>query len=95
MKTTRKEAAALARVNAAADGEEFRENVWHAMPIHERQRAVALARLPSERAAMPLASFNDHERERIRAAVSNHVAQMEMVMRLMVGVNTNRAGYLH
>lgn len=88
---SRREAAAL----AAGAAELNREQWWHMLPLRERQRALGVAGIQPDRAAMPLATFTDAERERVRLAVSGHVAQMEMIVRCMAAHNTNVQGYLH
>jgi len=96
MKTpTRKEAAALAAQDAAGAAEMNREQWWHMLPLRDRQRAVSVAGMPIERASLPLATFNDAERELVRAAVSCHVTKMEVIAKCMAASNTNAQGYLH
>jgi len=96
MKTpTRKEAAALARQDAAGAAEMNREHWWHMLNLRDRERAMALAGMPKERASLPLATFNDADRERVRLALSTHMAQMELITRCMAAHNTNVAGWLH
>ena len=96
MKTpTRKEAVALARLDEAGAAEMNREDWWHMVPIVQRERAVGVAGMPRERAHMPLSSFNDQDRERVRLAIAAHIGQMEFIACCMAAHNTNRAGYLH
>lgn len=96
MKTpTRKEAAALARVEDVGAAEMNREQWWHMLPLVERERAVGVAGMPRERAHLPLATFNDQDRERVRLALAAHIAQMGVIVQCMAAQNTNRAGYLH
>jgi hypothetical protein len=96
MKTpTRKEAAALARQDGAGSAEMNREQWWHMLPLIDRQRAVGLAGMPKERASMPLATFTDAERERVRVVIARHVATMELVAQCMQAHNTTVQGYLH
>jgi hypothetical protein len=96
MKTpTRKEAAALARQDAAGAAETNRDQWWNLLPMQERVRAMALAGMPKERASLPLSTFNDADRERVRLALSGHIAQMELIIRCMAAHNTNAQGYLH
>jgi hypothetical protein len=96
MKTpTRKEAAALANLDAVGAAEMNREQWWHMLPLHDRERAVGVAGMPRERALLPLATFNDADRERVRLALAAHIGQMEMIARCMAAHNTNRQGWLH
>jgi hypothetical protein len=96
MKTpTRKEAVALARLDEVGAAEMNREHWWHLLPLRDRERAVGVAGMPRERAALPLATFNDADRERVRLALAVHLGQMEMIARCMAAHNTNRTGYLH
>ena len=96
MKTpTRREAAALARLDDVGAAETNREEWWHLLPLRERERAVGVAGMPRERAALPLATFNDQDRERVRLALAAHIAQMGLIVQCMAAHNTNRAGYLH
>jgi hypothetical protein len=96
MKTpTRREAAALARLDDVGAAEMNREQWWHMLPIRERQRALSVAGIQPDRAALPLSTFTDAERERVRLALSGHIAQMQLVAQCMAAHNTNRAGYLH
>lgn len=96
MKTpTRKEAAALARLDDVGAAEMNREQWWHMLPAVERERAVGVAGMSRERAYMPLASFSDADRARIRAAIFSHVTNMELIARCMAASNTNVQGYLH
>jgi DNA-binding CsgD family transcriptional regulator len=88
---TRREAAAL----AAGAAEMNREQWWHMLPLRERQRALSVAGVQPERAAQPLATFTDTERERVRLALSGHIAQMQLVAQCMAAHNTNVQGYLH
>lgn len=88
---TRREAAAL----AAGSAEMNREQWWHMLPLRERQRALSVAGIQPDRAAMPLATFSDIERERVRLALGGHIAQMQLVVQVMAAHNTNVAGYLH
>ena len=92
---TSKEAAALARQDDVGAAEMNREQWWHMLPLIERERAVGVAGMPRERARLPLATFNDQDRERIRLAVAAHVAQMGLIVQCMAAHNTTRAGYLH
>lgn len=80
---------------AAGAAEMNREQWWHMLPLRERQRALAVAGLPIERASMPLATFSDGDRERIRVAIGGHLAQMQLVAQCMAASNTNAQGYLH
>jgi hypothetical protein len=89
---TRKDAAPQ---DAAGAAEMSREQWWHMLPLRDRQRAVSVAGLATERAAMPLATFTDAERERVRAAISCHVTKMEIIAKCMAASNTNANGYLH
>jgi hypothetical protein len=91
MKTTRREAAAL----AAGAAEMNREQWWHMLPLRERQRALNVAGLEPKRAAMPLATFTDTERERVRLALSGHITQMQLIVQCMYAHNTNVEGWLH
>ncbi|WP_322400359.1 hypothetical protein [Massilia luteola] len=96
MKTlTPKEAAALARLDDVGAAEINREEWWHLLPLRERERAVGVAGMPRERAGLPLATFNDQDRERVRLALAAHIAQMRLIVQCMAAHNTNRAGYLH
>ena len=96
MKTpNRKEAAALARLDDIGGAEMNREQWWHMLPAVERERAVGVAGMPRERAYLPLATFNDQDRERVRLALAAHIAQMGLIVQCMAAHNTNRAGYLH
>lgn len=96
MKTpTRKEASALARQDDMGAAETNREQWWNMLPLRDRQRAVSVAGMPVERAALPLATFNDADRERVRIALARHVTQMELIARCMAASNTNVQGYLH
>jgi hypothetical protein len=88
---TRPEAAAM----AAGAAEMNREHWWHLLPLRERQRALGVAGIPPERASMPLATFSDVERERVRLAVSGHIAQMGLIVQCMAAHNTNVQGFLH
>jgi hypothetical protein len=88
---TRREAAAL----AAGAAEMHREDWWAMLPLRDRERAVGVAGMPRERAAMPLATFNDQDRERVRLALAAHIAQMEIIARCMAAANTNVQGWLH
>jgi hypothetical protein len=92
---TRKEAAALARQDEVGAAEMNREQWWHMLPLRERQRAVAVAGMPVERAALPLATFNDADRERVRLALAMHVTQMELIVQCLAPSNTNAQGWLH
>ena len=92
---TRKEAAALARLDDAGSAEMNREQWWHMLPLRDRQRAVSVAGMPIERASLPLATFNDADRERVRIALARHVTEMEMIAQCMAASNTNVQGYLH
>ena len=92
---TRKEAAALATQDAAGAAETARETMWHLLPLRDRQRALSVAGLPVERAAMPMATFTDAERERVRGAIAVHVTRMELAAQCMHASNTNVQGYLH
>jgi hypothetical protein len=87
----RREAAAL----AAGAAEMNREEWWHLLPLRDRERAVGVAGMPRERAALPLATFNDQDRERVRLALAAHIAQMEAIARCMAAHNTNVQGWLH
>ena len=92
MKTpTRREATAL----AAGAAELNREQWWHILPMRERQRALSVAGIQADRAAMPLATFTDAERERVRLALSGHIAQMQLVAQCMAAHNTTVEGWLH
>ena len=88
---TRREAAAL----AAGAAEMNREEWWHLLPLRDRERAVGVAGMPRERAAMPLATFNEQDRERMRLALAAHVAQMQIIAQCMAAANTNVQGWLH
>lgn len=90
-----KEAAALLRLDDVGSAETNREQWWNMLPLQERERAVSIAGIPRERAAWPLSTFSDAERERVRLAISRHVGQMEVIAQCMAAHNTNRAGYLH
>ena len=92
---TRKEAAALAAQDAAGAAEMNREQWWHMLPLRDRQRAVCVAGMPIERAALPLATFNDADRERVRVALARHVTEMELIAQCMAASNTNVQGFLH
>jgi hypothetical protein len=92
---TRKEAAALARHDDAGAAEMNREQWWHMLPLRDRQRAVGVAGMPIERAALPLATFSDTDRERVRLALAVHVTQMELIVQCMAASNTNKQGWLH
>jgi len=83
------------RQPAPVSAETNREDWWHMLPLRERERAIGVAGLARERAAMPLATFSDIERERVRLAIQCHLTQMEMVMRCMAASNTNVQGMLH
>lgn len=80
---------------APVSAETSREDWWHMLPLRERERAIGVAGMARERASMPLATFSDVERERVRLAIQCHLTQMEMVMRCMAASNTNLQGYLH
>lgn len=96
MKTpSRKEAAALARLETIGDAENRREDWWHLMPVVERQRAMSLAGLDKARAIMPLATFTDAERKKMRLALDAHVQSMTLIMQALHPRNTNVHGYLH
>jgi hypothetical protein len=92
---TRKEAAALARLDTVGAAEMNREHWWHMLPIRERERAMGVAGLARERAAMPLATFTDAERARVRSAIQSHVMNMELIAQCMHAHNTNVQGWLH
>jgi hypothetical protein len=92
---TPKEAAALARLDDAGAAEMNREHWWHMLPLKDRQRAVGVAGMPIERAALPLATFNDADRERVRLALAMHVTQMELIAQCMAASNTDKQGWLH
>ena len=92
---TRKEVAALTRQDEAGAAEMNREQWWNMLPAVERERAVGVAGMSRERAYMPLASFSDADRARIRAAIFSHVTNMELIARCMAPSNTNVQGYLH
>lgn len=72
-----------------------REDWWHRLPLKERERAMGVAGLQRERAVLPLATFSDAERARVRSALGWHIAQMELIVRCMAASNTNVNGYLH
>jgi hypothetical protein len=92
MKTpTRREAAAL----AAGAAEMNREEWWHVLPLRERQRALSVAGIQPDRACQPLATFTDAERERVRLALSGHIAQMQLVAQCMAAHNTSVEGWMH
>jgi hypothetical protein len=74
-----KEKKLLERVEAVANAEMTREEVWHATPLRDRRRALSIAGFDVERAAMPLATFSDAERLKIGFAVSVHVTRMEAI----------------
>jgi hypothetical protein len=88
---TRREAAAL----AAGAAESNRDAWWNMLPLRDRERAVGVAGMQRERAALPLATFSDQEREQVRLALSSHIAQMETIIRCMAAHNTNVQGWLH
>lgn len=88
---TRREAAAL----AAGSAEMNREQWWHMLPMRERERALSVAGINPARAAQPLATFTDTERERVRLCIGAHIAQMQLVAQVMAAHNTNVAGLLH
>lgn len=96
MKTpTRKEAAALARLDEVGAAEMNREQWWHMLPLRERERALSVAGIQPARASLPLATFSDIERERVRLSLSGHIAQMGLIVQCMAAQNTNVQGYLH
>lgn len=88
---TRHEAAAL----AAGAAEMNREHWWHLLPLRERTRALNVAGLDPKRAALPLATFTDTERERVRLALTGHIMQMELIIKCMFPHNTNVEGWMH
>jgi hypothetical protein len=92
---TSKEAAALARLDDVGAAEMNREQWWHMLPARERERAVGVAGMPKERAYLPLATFNDQDRERVRLAIATHIAQMQLIAQCMAAHNTTVQGYLH
>jgi hypothetical protein len=92
---TRKEAAALAAQDGAGAAESHRGDWWAMLPLRDRQRAVGVAGMPAERAAMPLATFTDAEREHVRLAISVHVTKMQVIAQCMAASNTNVQGWLH
>lgn len=65
------------------------------LPLVERQRAVSVAGLDKARAIMPVASFSDAERARIRFALEAHMMNMGLILRCMAPSNTNEHGFLH
>jgi hypothetical protein len=96
MKTpTRKERAALARVEVIAGAEQTRWALWEAISLVDRQRALSLSGMDKARAVQPLASFTDQERMHIACAIGNHVSRMEVLAKIMVMAQTNLHGYLH
>jgi hypothetical protein len=88
---TRREAAAL----AAGAAEMNREQWWHMLPMRERVRALSVSGIDPKRAALPLATFTDTERERVRLALSGHITQMQLICQCMAAHNTDTNGYLH
>lgn len=96
MKTpTLKERAALAQADTIGQAEANRADWWELLPLQHRQRAVGVAGMPKERAALPIATFNDADRERVRLAIAVHVGQMELIAACMAGRNTTARGWLH
>jgi hypothetical protein len=92
---SRKETAVLARLDDVGAAETNREQWWHMLPLHERERALMVAGLPAFRAALPLATFSDTERERIRLAIAVHIGQMQLIDKCMAAHNTGLQGWLH
>lgn len=92
---TRKERAALTSADKIADAELTRWAVWESISPTDRMRAIGVAGFPRDRAADPIASFSDAERERIRAALVVHIARMEFIAQCMSGSSTTRQGLLH
>jgi hypothetical protein len=90
-----KERAAMAHAETIGAAEQNRADWWQIIDLRDRQRAVGVAGLPKERANDPIASFSDEERSHIRAAIRNHVSQMELIARCFDASNTNVMGYLH
>jgi len=92
---TSKEVAALAAQDAVGTAEMNREQWWQTLPLRDRQRAVGVAGMAMERAAMPLSTFTDAEREQVRLAISVHVTKMQVIAQCMAASNTNVQGWLH
>ena len=96
MKTpNRKERVALTRAEIIGTAETNRWHMWEVVSLVDRQRVMGLAGFPKERASAPIASFNDADRERVRAALAAHIGRMEFVIQCMAASNTTPQGYLH
>jgi hypothetical protein len=84
-----------AKVDPVANAEATRWHLWEVVSLVDRQRAVGVAGMAKERASAPIASFSDAERERVRAALCVHIAQMEFIARCMAPAKTTLQGFLH
>jgi len=75
--------------------EENRETLWAVIDIRDRERAVGVAGMKRERAAMPLSSFSDAERAQVAVALAVHASRMEAVAVCMQPAGTKVRGWLH